>query len=79
MENTILVAEDSKTMKKMIVNVLKNNYHMLEAENRREAPNLLQDSQNHISAVIIDLVMPEMDGHISKSDVVLIYCNHQHY
>lgn len=62
MEQTVLVVEDSLTIRMQIVSILKGNYRVLEANNGREALEILQNPENTVSAVMTDLVMPEMDG-----------------
>ena len=43
--------------------ILEDTYHVLEACNGREALDILRDPKNSVSAVITDLIMPEMDGY----------------
>ena len=62
MENTVLIVEDNEINRMLLASILAENYHVLEAANGREALEILKDSKNTVSAVITDLVMPEMDG-----------------
>ncbi len=62
MENTVLVVEDNELNRMLLTTILEDTYHVLEAENGRKALEILQDSKNSVSAVITDLIMPEMDG-----------------
>ncbi|RKJ46864.1 EAL domain-containing protein [bacterium 1XD8-76] len=63
MKNTVLVVEDNEMNRMMLVSFLEDTYQVLEAENGREALEILQNSRNKISAVIVDLIMPEMNGY----------------
>lgn len=63
MKNTVLVVEDNEVNRMMLVSFLEDIYNVLEAENGREALEILQNPKNKISAVIVDLIMPEMNGY----------------
>lgn len=57
----VLVVEDDKNLKKLIVTWLKkSNYITYEAINGEEALNVLD--QNYIDLIISDVMMPKMDG-----------------
>jgi diguanylate cyclase (GGDEF)-like protein len=59
---TVLVAEDSFLLRKLIIQILKKNgFSVIEAENGKKAWEHFQNQQN-ISLVILDWIMPEMDG-----------------
>lgn len=58
----ILVVEDDKNLRKLIVTYLKkSNYNTFEAENGQVALDVLD--QNYIDLIISDIMMPEMDGY----------------
>ena len=63
MENTVLVVEDNEINRALLVAILEDIYHVLEADNGRRALEILRNPKNRISAVITDLVMPVMDGY----------------
>lgn len=63
MENTILIVEDNEINRALLTAILEDSYHVLEADNGRKALEILRDLKNKVSAVITDLVMPEMDGY----------------
>jgi len=61
MAKTILVVDDSSTVRKLIIYSLgPNNYNYVEASDGVEA--LEKMSQNQVDLVIADLNMPKMDG-----------------
>ena len=62
MENTVLVVEDNEINRMLLVSILEDDYQVLEADNGLKALDILRNPQNSVSAVITDLIMPEMDG-----------------
>ena len=63
MENTVLIVEDNEINRALLVTILEDAYQVLEAGNGREALEILRNPKNAVSAVITDLIMPEMDGY----------------
>ena len=63
MERTkILVVDDESRMRKLVHDFLaKNNYEVIEAENGEEAVDLFFEQKN-IELIILDVMMPELDG-----------------
>lgn len=58
----ILVAEDDKNLRKLLIAVLKNNgYNVLIAEDGTQALELIYT--NHVDLIISDIMMPKMDGY----------------
>lgn len=68
---TILVVEDNKELKNLIVDYFSSRYTVLSAENGVQALEIV--AENEIDLVISDVMMPEMDGltlcKILKNDV----------
>ena len=62
MRNKILVVDDSLFNRQVLIDVLKGNYETEEASNGLEALEIIESSKNDIIAVLLDIVMPEMDG-----------------
>lgn len=57
----ILVVEDNKNLRKLMVTYLKkNNYEPIEAEDGEQALDVLD--KNHIDLIITDIMMPNLDG-----------------
>ena len=63
---TILVVEDNRDMRMFLERCLGDQYHVLTAENGKEALKVL--AENDVNIVISDVMMPEMNG--------LELCNH---
>lgn len=58
----ILVVDDESRMRKLVKDFLvKNNYEVLEAEDGSQAVDIFFE-QNDIALVILDVMMPKMDG-----------------
>lgn len=58
----ILVVEDNKNLRKLMVTYLKdNNYETLEAEDGKNALEVID--KNHVDLIICDIMMPNMDGY----------------
>lgn len=58
----VLIAEDAASNRRSLVRLLSSEYTLLEAENGAAALELLHRYSASISAVILDLVMPVLDG-----------------
>lgn len=58
----ILVADDSEIARETVRNIFRDRFEILEAADGQEAMNMLHDYHEIIEAVILDLIMPKMDG-----------------
>lgn len=61
-EQTILIVDDNNVNRSLLKDMLKNDYNIIEAENGVEAIATLNHFRNKISLVLLDIVMPEIDG-----------------
>ena len=57
---TILIADDNPEIRRLVIHLMKNEFHFIEAENGRQALSLMDE--NAIDLVISDIIMPELDG-----------------
>lgn len=57
----VLIVEDQKINREILKGILNRDYRTLEAENGQIALDLLE-KHDDISVVLLDIVMPEMDG-----------------
>lgn len=62
MKNKILVVDDALMNRDILKEILKDTYDILEAEDGKAALKILDAEDNEISAILLDLVMPVMDG-----------------
>ncbi len=58
----ILVVDDAQTNRDLLHAILEDNYKIETAENGMQALQILQEHESDLSAVLLDLLMPEMDG-----------------
>lgn len=58
----ILIVDDAEMNRMMLSEILKKEYQIIEAENGKEAVAALNDFDTEIDLVLLDIVMPEMDG-----------------
>jgi len=58
----ILIVDDSEMNRSILADMLGDEYDIMEVENGLQAVAALQRYENEISLVLLDIVMPEMDG-----------------
>lgn len=58
----ILIVDDSEMNRDILSEILKDEYQILEAEDGEECLEMLEKYGTGISAVLLDIVMPKMDG-----------------
>ncbi|WP_295583554.1 EAL domain-containing protein [uncultured Oscillibacter sp.] len=68
-QKTILVVEDNFINRATLVGILSGSYRVLEAEDGQEALSVLERDRDDISLILLDLVMPKMDGYTFLSIV----------
>ena len=61
-KQTILIADDSEINRSILVDILGEEYDILEAEDGVQAVAALRRHLTEIGLVLLDIVMPEMDG-----------------
>ncbi len=59
---TILVADDSEMNRSILRSMLEESYDIIEAEDGLQAVAILQQREQEISLVLLDIVMPNLDG-----------------
>lgn len=59
----VLVVEDNELNRSLLCQILDSNYDVLEAENGEEALKKLKQYGEGISLILLDIVMPVMDGY----------------
>ena len=67
--DTILIFEDNEIEREMLVELFKSDYKILEAEDGREGLALLNRNLSSIAIVLMDCVMPVMDGYHAAKEI----------
>ena len=62
MKYTVLIADDSKLQRMILKENLKDTYDVAEASGGQECLDLVEHSAGKIDVVLLDIVMPGMDG-----------------
>ena len=62
MKNAILIVDDSRLNRETLADILKDKYNIIEAEDGRSGLEVLEKRKDDIVLVILDIVMPGMDG-----------------
>ncbi len=58
----ILIVDDSEMNRMILADMLEDQYEILEAADGAQGISILQQMSSQISLVLLDIVMPEMDG-----------------
>ena len=58
----ILIVDDSEMNRSLLADILEEQYDVVEAENGVEAISLLSRQRADFSLLLLDIMMPEMDG-----------------
>ena len=61
-KRSILIVDDSELNRALLSDMLSNDYDIIEAENGAEAIRILHEKELEISLMLLDIVMPEMNG-----------------
>ncbi len=59
---TVLIVDDSEMNRAILTEMLQDDFDILEAESGEACIQILQERRNGISLVLLDIVMPGMDG-----------------
>ena len=62
LQKKILIVDDSELNRSLLADMLCDEYEIMEAENGLEALKLMERHHFELSLVLLDIVMPEMDG-----------------
>lgn len=58
----LLIADDSEMNRAMLANMLDHDFQIIEAVDGHETISALEMYEGEIAALLLDIVMPEMDG-----------------
>lgn len=63
LQKKVLVVEDNMLNREILCDILSSTYEVLDAENGQEALEVLEEYGEEISLILLDIVMPVMDGY----------------
>ncbi len=58
----ILITDDNEMNREILKEILSDSYDLVEAENGRQAIEIIEEMGSSLDLVLLDIVMPEMDG-----------------
>lgn len=62
MRSKVLIVDDMELNREMLTAILENDYPILEADGGKKAIAMIQKYKDEIAVVLLDLIMPEVDG-----------------
>ncbi|MCM1055628.1 MAG: EAL domain-containing protein [Bacteroides sp.] len=62
-KNTLLIVDDTDYNIELLSEIFQESYRILTAKNGRQALEIMRGRYDEIDAVLLDIVMPEMDGY----------------
>ncbi len=62
MRSKVLIVDDQEMNREILTAILEKDYPILEADGGRKAISMIQQHQDEIAVVLLDLIMPEVDG-----------------
>ncbi len=63
MKNKVLIIDDAAFNREMLTEILEKEYEILTAEDGQKGIDLLEIHQSEVGVVLLDLIMPVMDGY----------------
>ena len=63
MKNKVLIIDDAAFNREMLTEILEEEYEILTAEDGQKGIELLEIHQSEVGIVLLDLIMPVMDGY----------------
>jgi putative two-component system response regulator len=62
-DRSILVVDDNEINRGILGEIFKDKYEILEAGDGKEAISMIEAHEDKLAAILLDIVMPEMDGY----------------
>lgn len=63
LRRTVLIVDDQEINRDILTELLQDDYELLTAEDGREALDVMEQNCDRLSAVLLDIIMPKMDGY----------------
>jgi len=61
-EETLLIVDDEEINRAILANIFSSEYAIIEAEDGQESLDLIESNPNGLSAILLDVVMPRLNG-----------------
>ena len=61
-KNALLIVDDEELNRAILANIFQEDYEIFEAEDGRQALELIEQADRPMGAILLDVVMPRMDG-----------------
>ena len=79
MRNKILIVDDIELNRSLLTEMLKDDFDILLAKDGNDALKVLDENHDDIALILLDLIMPQMDGfqvleQIKKKTMELSHC-----
>ncbi|ADL35207.1 HD-GYP/response regulator domain-containing protein [Butyrivibrio proteoclasticus B316] len=62
-DRSILIVDDNEINRGILGEIFKDKYNILEAGDGKEAMSMIEANEEKLAAILLDIVMPEMDGY----------------
>ena len=62
-DRSILIVDDNEINRGILGEIFKDKYNILEAGDGKEAMSMIEANEDKLAAILLDIVMPEMDGY----------------
>lgn len=62
-DRSILIVDDNEINRGILGEIFKDKYNILEAGDGVEAMKIMEQNEDKLAAILLDIVMPEMDGY----------------
>ena len=59
----ILIVDDNEINRSMLAAMLQQDYRTVEVENGQQALDVIRQDKASVTAVLLDIIMPKMNGH----------------
>lgn len=63
MRSKVLIVDDMEMNREMLAVILEADYPIVEADSGKKAIEIMEEHQEDIAVILLDLIMPEMDGY----------------
>ena len=69
-KSKILIVDDAELNRSVLADILDEKYEIIEAENGLEAIAQIERNKRELSLVLLDIMMPEVDGFEVKTPMI---------